>query len=232
MVRVAKSLRELPIEWIATADLTPHPRNYRQHPEAQLAHLEKLVREFGFFKNIVIARDSANTILAGHGIAEVAVRVGAPKVPCKRLNVAPNSAAALRALAGDNETPLLADDNDRLLSEILREISGSDGIEGLLGTGYDAETLSNLVFVTRPASEIGDFDAAAAWTGLPGYESDPDLAGPKLVVQFDDDKGREDFLAKVGIDTIAKKTNGTWSARWPARAKEDLASLRFTEDDE
>lgn len=53
---------------IDISSLKPHPKNYRQHPEDQLAHLVRSIKQNGVYKNIVVSSDM--TILAGHGIAE------------------------------------------------------------------------------------------------------------------------------------------------------------------
>ena len=50
--------------------LRPHPRNYRNHPEDQIEHLQASLSAYGFFRRIVVANDG--TILAGHGIAQAA----------------------------------------------------------------------------------------------------------------------------------------------------------------
>jgi hypothetical protein len=53
-------------ELIAIKELKPHPRNYRSHPEDQLVHLVNSIKQHGFYRNVVVAKD--NTILAGHGV--------------------------------------------------------------------------------------------------------------------------------------------------------------------
>src|SRR5262245_35987685 len=130
----------LPVELVNLDDLRAHPRNYRQHPEDQLAHLEHSLREHGFYRNVVVARDL--TILAGHGIVTAARRVGYASVPVHRLDLDPSSPKALKILAADNELPRFAETDDRALSELLRQIREED-VSGLLGTGYDEMMLAN-----------------------------------------------------------------------------------------
>ena len=63
------------IESALIVDLKPHPRNYRGHPEGQVAHLEQSLRDHGIYRNVVVAND--NTILAGHGVIVAAQKLGA-----------------------------------------------------------------------------------------------------------------------------------------------------------
>jgi ParB-like chromosome segregation protein Spo0J len=105
---------------VALANLRPHPRRYRAHPDDQVAHLMAAIRAVGFYRNVVIARDG--TVLAGHGMVEAARRLGMSKVPAARLDVAPDEPAALKVLAGDNGIAHLAEQDDRALTELLKEI--------------------------------------------------------------------------------------------------------------
>jgi hypothetical protein len=209
--------------------LTPHPQNYREHPEDQLAHIEQSIREHGFYRNVVAARDF--TILAGHGVVEASRRLGLEKVPVIRLDLDPLEPRALKILAGDNELARLGVIDDRALSELLKTINETDTI-GLLGTGYDPSMLANLVFVTRPASEIASIDAAAHWVGMPEYPESDDKS-PRVIVQFDTEADREKFMKLIKVHTPHYKLRGVWSIWWPARGREDPGSLRFkdTEDD-
>lgn len=208
-------------ELAAVADLKPHPRNYRVHPDDQVEHLEQSFRENGVYRNVVVARDL--TILAGHGVVEAAQRAGLQKIPVVRLDCDPDDPRALKVLTGDNELPRLAEVNDRLLSEILRDVRETS-VDGLLGTGFDDGMLANLLMVTRPASEIRTLDEAAQWVGLPGFApSETDIV---LVLHFDDEAARNELIESIAV-IISKKTRSTWSAWWPPREKQDLASLRF-----
>lgn len=229
-------------ETVRLASLKPHPRNYRTHPEDQLEHLAASIKEHGFYRNLVVAQDG--TILAGHGVAEAALRAGLEEVRVVRLPIPPDSPQAIKVLTGDNEIEHLAEQDDRLLSELLKELA--QGEASLLGTGYDEMMLANLVMVTRPATEIRDFNEAAHWVGLPTYGEEPDEEEPagggsggsggtgrpfreeiQLVVNFDSEEDRERFMAHAGIDKTRYRRGPTWSTWWPEKEREDLASLRY-----
>jgi ParB-like chromosome segregation protein Spo0J len=69
-------------EDVALDDLKPHPRNYQQHPDDELAHIMESIKTHGFYRNVVIARDG--TILAGHGVTQAARKLGYTHVPVIR----------------------------------------------------------------------------------------------------------------------------------------------------
>lgn len=207
-----------PVEIVPLADLRPHPRNYRSHPEDQIKHLAQSFREHGWYKNIVVAQDG--TVLAGHGIRLGALAAGETHAPIRRLPLHPDSSRALKVLAADNEISHLAVDDDRALSEILRYVKDDDA-EGLLGTGYDDMMLATLVMVTRPESEIRDHNEAAHWVGLPEYESF--VEAPKVIVSFRNLDDRKAFFALLG-QPFSEKTKSLW---FPHREDEDPSSLRF-----
>lgn len=204
--------------------LTPHPQNYRSHPEAQLRHICESLRQHGFYRNVVIARDG--TILAGHGVVLAAKMNDITHVPTIRVDLEPTDSRALKILTGDNELGRFAEDDDRMLTELLREIRETDPT-ALLGTGYDDSMLAALVMVTRPAHEIANLEGAGEWLGLPEYhETDGDIF--QLVVTFTSEEDRAAFVEQKSIDII-KAQKRVWSARWPISDREDADSIRFTE---
>jgi hypothetical protein len=141
----------LPVEVVPLDSLTPHPRNYRAHPEAQLIHLESSLRENGWNRNVIIARDG--TILAGHGIVTAARRIGLDEAPAVRVDVAPDDPRALKILASDNELSRQAQNDDAALLALLEEIRDESG---LIGTGFDETLFASFAEATRREQEAWD----------------------------------------------------------------------------
>lgn len=131
-----------PVEMVPLSELRAHPRNYRRHPEAQLAHLRQSVIENRVYRPVVIARDG--TILAGHGLTAVLRDLGRIVAPCVRLDVDAFSPAALKVLAGDNGIGALAEDDDRMLYDLLRDIAAAPDAT-LDGTGHDPDGLDAML---------------------------------------------------------------------------------------
>jgi hypothetical protein len=211
---------KLKVESIAIGKLKPHPRNYREHPADQLEHLIHSIKKNGFYRNIVTAKDF--TILAGHGVVAAAQKMEMKFVPVIRLNIEADSPSALKVLAGDNEVGHLIEVNDRALTEILKELN--EDADGLLGTGYDAQMLAALAMVTRPESEIKDFDEAAHWAGMPEFGSDEKAL--KIYVLFRNRKDRAAFAKRVGLKV--PEDNDRWSTWWPSKEKDDPSSVQFS----
>lgn len=199
--------------------LKPHPKNYKTHPEDQLGHLAESIRENGVYRNVVIAKDG--TILAGHAVVQACKILNLAEVPVLQLSIDPNSTKAIKLLTADNEISHLAEVDDRALSMLLKEVLDADN---LFGTGYDEKMLANLIFVTRPSSEIKNMDEAAEWLGLPGFDRVPEPM--KTIVQFETVADRAEFCRLLGIEEppLAKERVSMW---WPEKEKEDLASIKI-----
>lgn len=212
-------------EYVPLESLHPHPRNYRSHPDDQIAHIMHSIRQFGLYRNIVVAEDY--TILAGHGVVIAAGKMGFATVPVVRLPLSPEHPLALKLLAGDNEVQHLGEVDDRRLTELLKEIQET-ALDGLLGTGFDEMMLANLLMVTRPASEIANYDEAADWVGMPGYEAGG-AAAYKIVVHVMDEATALQLMAFLKC----RKRNGnghTWSVTWPDQERDDSSSLLLEHD--
>lgn len=241
-----KAVTALQTEKVRIDSLKEHEDNYKEHPPEQIAHIAASLKQHGIYRNVVVANDG--TILAGHGIVLAAKEIGLKHIPIQRLEVAPDHPDALKVMAGDNELGRLAEMDDRALTEALKKVVEEGDVESLLGTGYDAQTLANLIFVSRPASEIKNHDAAAEWIGLPEFE--PQEQRLTLTLSFDTEEDRAELIEwlpansevlrrvtrgllpeEVGVTIVQKRpTEGgarSNSAWWPARPKQDLASLRF-----
>lgn len=204
--------------------LIPHPRNYRSHPEDQLAHIAASIEANGFYRNVVLAADGA-TILAGHGVVEAARRLGRKAVPAVTTEFAADDPKALKILAGDNEISKLGEIDDRMLTDMLREIQQTD--YGLLGTGFDEMSLAALLMVTRPAAEIADFDAASEWAGMPDYEDAKKAVFVKVAFRSKEDRAA--FMQeKLGLSEGDARSYGDgsiYSTWYPPMEDDDLASL-------
>jgi len=219
-----RNYREM--EQVDIQDLKVHPRNYNNHPDDQIDHINAMIdlakelgAEDGIYRNIVIAKDG--TILAGHGVVQAAIKRGLTTIPVTRLNIHPDDPRALKVLTGDNELRHLVERDDRALSDILKEIGGSD-ITDLIGTGYDEMMLANLVMVTRPESEIADFDAAAEWVGMPEYEGQK--LEYRMQVSFENKENRDKLCTLIGIKSSDLKLQSTW---YPPRERDDTNSIKF-----
>ena len=209
----------LRIETVDVSTLKPHPRNYVSHPEDQLEHIVNSIKEHGFYRNVLIARDG--TLLAGHGVIEACKKLGITQVPVHRLDLDPDHPLALKVLVGDNEISHLRQVDDRVLTNLLKEIGDAD-ITTLLGTGYDEQMLAGLLLATRTSDEIPDIDAASEWAGAEMPDYDPGKQALRIVVLFKEEKDRQSFIDYIGAEKFArvftkdgkKQASSIW---WPLK---------------
>ena len=141
---------------VRLASLIPWARNARTHSEEQVAKIAASIREFGFLNPIIV--DGKNGIIAGHGRALAAQKIGLVDVPV--IEAAHLTDAQRRAyVLADNRLALDAGwDNDLLRVEI----------GDLKAAGFD------LTLTGFDIGEIGEFLAPPKNSGL----VDPDEVPP------------------------------------------------------
>jgi hypothetical protein len=130
---------------VALDGLTPHPRNYRRHPESQVARLEASLARFGQVRSIVVQQgaDGRYLIVAGHGLVTAAQAQG---LRALRADVIPASWTPQQVegyLIADNESSRTADDDLVALAALLEEQQHAGfALETL---GYSDEELAALL---------------------------------------------------------------------------------------
>ena len=154
-------------EKIALSKLKPYEKNARTHSEKQIEMLVNSIKEFGFIPPVII--DENNVILAGHGRAEAAKRVGLDEIPYRRITHLTEEQKKAFILADNKLSDLGGWDFD-LLSEELAEITldmgefGFDDIEPIefeLDIEDDDEPKENERMRTNNAYNLGliDYDS-------------------------------------------------------------------------
>ena len=141
--------------------LRPHPRNYRRHPEHQLAILRESLRIHGQQKGVVVTPDG--TILAGHGLVEAAKAEGWDHIDC-HIYDGPFPEAFL---AIDNRSSDLAEDDEAALAQLLRDL---DAQEQLSAAGWESDDLNELLLRLDAEEKRGreeTFDVAGALEAEP-----------------------------------------------------------------
>ncbi len=201
--------------------LRVHPKEFRKPTPALIDHAVRTIKESGFVRALTIARDGS--ILSGMDLYLGAMRLGLAKVPAIRLDLDPEEIPALKVLIGSPGHHLHETD-DRALVDLLKYVKDASP-DGLAGTGYDEMMLANLIFITRPASEVRDFNAAAHWVGMPHYE--PGTEQAKLIIGFKDESDREEFLRINGLTGKRRQSGNTLSTQWPPQAEMDRRNLLF-----
>ena len=142
--------RKMKIETIPTADLIPYARNSRTHSDAQLAQIAGSIREFGFTNPVLI--DAENGIIAGHGRALAAGKLGLDEVPCIRLAHLTETQQRAYVIA-DNKLALNAGWDEELLGLELADLREADFDLNL--TGFDGGEIEQFLNPDEPDFQPG-----------------------------------------------------------------------------
>ena len=117
-----------------TSDLIPYARNARTHSDTQVAQIAASIKEFGFNNPILITK--GNDIIAGHGRALAASKLGLATVPCIELGHLTDTQRRAYVLA-DNKIALNSGWDEAMLSLELTDLEQLDFDLELLGFTLD-----------------------------------------------------------------------------------------------
>lgn len=117
---------------IALADFQAHPRNYNEHPEAQIAELAESLKLFGQPKPVVVWK---GYIVAGHGVFLAAQRLKWAELDARRLPDGWPEYKVTAYLAADNELARGASPNLLGLAQLAQEIRQEDEAMARLAAG-------------------------------------------------------------------------------------------------
>lgn len=122
------------------SELIPYANNSRTHSDGQVAQICASIREYGFTNPILI--DEEGTIIAGHGRAKAAMRLGMESVPCIVLRGLTKAQKKAYVIA-DNKMALNAGwDEEKLRLELegLKELDFDLSL-----TGFSEEEMKDLL---------------------------------------------------------------------------------------
>lgn len=120
---------QLEIKYKPLADLIPYARNSRTHSEAQIKQIAASIREFGFVNPILIS--TGNDIVAGHGRALAAEKLGLDLVPTIELGHLSDTQRRAYVIADNRLAENAGWDSQMLAIEI----------DELAGCGFDMDLL-------------------------------------------------------------------------------------------
>lgn len=83
------------VEMVPINDLLPYSKNAKVHPDPQVDQIAASIKAFGFVSPVLV--DGDGVIIAGHGRASAAIKLGMAMVPTIRLgHLSPDQVIALR----------------------------------------------------------------------------------------------------------------------------------------
>ena len=192
-------MAQFEVETVALDSLQPHPRNYRAHPEEQVAAIAASLEQFGQYRPIVVSSDGY--ILAGEGVWRGRQKAGCADIDAVRMPFAHDDPRAEKLLVADNELSRLAEDDDARLAGLLRGIADSD--LGLVGTGYDETALQAL---------LGDL-TEAEFGGTEEAQNLEHLAGKWLIACVVDEATKRSLDDRIAAERQPGETPNETLAR-------------------
>ena len=130
---------QLEIKYKPLADLIPYARNSRTHSEAQVKQIASSIKEFGFVNPILIS--TGNDIVAGHGRALAAEKLGLELVPTIELGHLSDTQRRAYVIADNRLAELSGWDMEILSLEInqLKEDLFEDSLVGFSFNDFSSE---------------------------------------------------------------------------------------------
>lgn len=143
---------------LALDALIPHPRNYNQHTESQLARLRASDRRFGQVRSVVVQEGAPGKylIVAGHGYIEARRAEGHTEV---RADIIPATWSAEQVegyLVADNELARMSQPDTEMLAQLLQEQQAT-GFD-LLTMGVDETALADLFAAAAPPPTLDSLE--------------------------------------------------------------------------
>jgi hypothetical protein len=139
---------------VSVDDVKPHPRNPRR---GDVGAIVESIVENGVYRPIVVQR-STGYIIAGSHTWQAMKATGVARAPVIMLDV--DDKAAVKIMLADNKTADRGDYDDAGVAALLQELVGDGEIRSLLGTGYDADDLDDML--NDLAREHVEFEALGA----------------------------------------------------------------------
>jgi hypothetical protein len=125
---------QMAVRWLPVEALEPDPRNARLHPPGQVSRIADSIAAFGF--NVPVLIDGESRIVAGHGRALAARRLGLAEIPTIALDHL--SEAERRAfMIADNRLAELASWDENRLGVELEALKCLDLDFALSATGFE-----------------------------------------------------------------------------------------------
>ena len=139
----------LRLEWRSPIELAENPRNWRRHPEAQVAALADVISEVGW-AGACLYNERTGRLIDGHARRKVAISQGADKVPV--LVGSWDEAQEAKILATLDPIGAMATADAVALEALLHDVdTGSEALQSMLAElAEEAKALPNLDAVPAP----------------------------------------------------------------------------------
>lgn len=184
---------EVKVERVPLASLKAYDGNAKRHDNANIEAIESSIKEFGF-RNPIIAwhnEDGVAEIVAGHGRALAAQKLGIQEVPVVFVDDLDDAQRRMLTLA-DNQTTLMTGWDEKQLAEELDALSDVFDVEGF---GFDIAGFADSPIVNEP--EESENDPFGRVCVLAVFDSS-DAAKAQRIADMADEAGAEVTVGGAG----------------------------------
>jgi hypothetical protein len=193
----------LRLEYRSPAELADNPRNWRRHPDAQLAALSDVIGEVGW-AGACLYNERTGRLIDGHARRKVALTQGADRIPV--LVGDWDEAAEAKILATLDPLGAMATADAAALDALLRDVqTGSQAVGDMLTELAEAAG----AIPAGPTATGDPVNPADEWKGMPEFEHEDLTAHRTIPVHFKCEADIEAFARLVG-QTITDKTKYLW----------------------
>lgn len=157
--KIAIAELALAVSYRPLSELTPDPKNARQHSKVQIKKLARSIGQFGFVMPILVDRNGG--VIAGHARLLAAKQLGMATVPTIALAHLSDAQIAVYKIA-DNRLSELSTWDDKLLAESLQDLTLLNLDFSLELTGFDMGEIDLRIEGLEIVPEQGRADRADA----------------------------------------------------------------------
>lgn len=135
--------------WLDAKTLSPHPMNWKFHPEAQMTEIEKSFDEFGWLPSMLaLFNGRTGHLIDAHGRRQAALKSGKP-MPVAVIDV--DEKTERRILATLDRVGELRDTDPGKLQELLASVLDKGGA---MPAGYEPDALEKLRETFEPPAHL------------------------------------------------------------------------------
>ena len=197
----------------APDQLLAHPANPKIHPRRQQQALDHAISDVGWITGVIVNQRTGH-VLDGHARVGLAISRGEPTIPVTYVDI--DEAAELKALATFDPIGALAATDDKMLEDLLIELSLAD--EDFATFVRDLSKSDEHFYGPRQ-------NAQDEWQGMPEFDQNDQMPAYRVIVSFDSEADLADFEQR--ISQTVPHTTATHSVWHPRKERNNLQSRAY-----
>lgn len=195
---------------IKLTEIKPNPDNPRVIKDNQFKKLVESIKSFPEMlevRPIVVNKDMV--ILGGNMRYRACIEAGLKEVP-----------VAIAEWDAKHDHEFVIKDNTNMGEWDWDVLANEWELDNLDDWGVELPRLGNI-------DELEKINEMDEWVGMPEFEAMD--SPPKLIIQFESEAKREEFVEKIDLQ-IAQRTKNYWGTWYPYKERENLKDSKYEQD--